>query len=254
MSKVEVNKEFYNNLYKKRSPLISFLYSKVSFDQQSKSKLNISVIKNFLGSKFNSALKVLDYGFGHGSLLLKYNANHQLYGCDISKQAVANFPSVAAVVGKEVKTGTVEEFLSKYNDVKFDVITLSHIIEHVDDELLLLRSLVEKLSKDGVILINVPINEVWEDPKHVRKYDQTYLQSVLSACGLTSNFSIEADKLTSFFLIEEMVKKAGKLKMIFIKFLRFAFAILPLGVTKLFEKIFLSKHLNQQLIVLATKT
>ncbi len=254
MSKVEVNKEFYNNLYKKRSPLISLLYSKVSFDQQSKSKLNISAIKNFFGNKFSSPLKVLDYGFGHGSLLLKYKSSHQLYGCDISKEAVANFPSVAALAGKEVKTGTVEEFLSKYSEVKFDVITLSHIIEHVDDELLLLKSLVDKLSKDGVILINVPINEVWEDPKHVRKYDQEYLQSVLKTCGLKSNYILEADKLTSFFLIEEMVKKAGKLKMIFIKFLRFVFALLPLSATKLFENIFLSKHLNQQLIVLATKT
>lgn len=253
MSKVDVNKEFYNKLYKKRNPLVSFFYSKISFDQQSKSKLNIQIIKSYLNAKFNDPITVLDYGFGHGSLLLKYKSQHKLYGCDISEEAVFNFPAVASLVGKTVLTGTVEEFLSKYRDVKFDVISLSHIIEHVEDDVELVSSLSEKLTDKGIMLINVPINEVWEDPKHVRKYDVPYLESVLTKSGLKSLYTAEADKLTSFFLIEEKVKQAGKLKIVLIKLLRLLFAITPLSLTQAFEKAFLSSHKNQQLIVLASK-
>ncbi len=253
MSKVDVNKDFYNELYKKRNPRISLLYSKISFDQQSKSKVNIKVIKNYLGAAFKGPLTVLDYGFGHGSLLLKYEDHHKLYGCDISEEAVFNFPSVAKVAGKTVLTGTVDEFLSKYKEVKFDVISLSHIIEHVEDDVSLVRSMVEKLDDKGMILINIPINEVWLDPKHVRKYDMPYMLQFLEKCDLKLIQSLETDKLTSFFLIEEMVKKAGKLKRIFIKALRLFFAIIPLGIMQGFERSFLKKHQNQQLIVLASK-
>ena len=253
MSKLDINKDFYNDLYKKRNPIISLLYSKISFDQQSKSKVNINVIKNQIGTAFNGPLTVLDYGFGHGSLLLKYKNNHQIYGCDISEEAVINFPAVANVTGKKVLTGTVEEFLSKYRDEKFDVITLSHIIEHVDDDVALVESLVEKLAEKGIILINIPINEVWIDPKHVRKYDMPYMLQVLEKCNLELIESLETDKLTSFFLIEEKVKNAGKLKRIWIKALRLFFAIIPLAMMQLFEKAFLKNHKNKQLIVLASK-
>lgn len=253
MSVTDINKEFYNKLYKKRNPWVSLIYSFISFDQQSKSKVNIKVIKDYLGSRYKGKLNVLDYGFGHGSLLLKYNKNHELYGCDISEEAVFNFPSVAKLKGFDVKTGTVEEFLTKYRDVKFDVISLSHIIEHVDDDVLLLKSLVDKLSQNGVLLVNVPINEVWIDPKHIRKYDLEYVLQVLDKCSLKACFSLETDKLTSYFLIEEKVKGAGKLKIIWIKMLRLFFAIVPQSLVQLFEKVFLSKHKNQQLIVLAAK-
>jgi 2-polyprenyl-3-methyl-5-hydroxy-6-metoxy-1,4-benzoquinol methylase len=253
MSVVEVNKEFYNKLYKKRNPWISWLYSKISFDQQSKSKVNIRVIKQHLGDKFKQDLTVLDYGFGHGSLLLKYRKNHLLYGCDISEEAVFNFPSVAKIVGMNVRTGTVEEFLSKYNEVRFDVISLSHIIEHVDDDAGLVNSLAQKLSDKGVILINIPINEVWLDPKHVRKYDVNYTKALLEKCNLKAISINETDKLTSYFLIEEKVKNAGKLKRLWLRSLRLIFAIIPYGVLKAFENKFLSSHSDQQLVVLACR-
>src|SRR5688572_14473632 len=146
MSKVEVNKEFYNKLYRRRSSLISILHSFISFDQQSKSKVNFRILKEFFQNKFQDNLVVLDYGFGHGSLLLKYKSNHKLYSCDISEEAVFNFPKVARFIGKIVLTETVDEFFSKYREIKFDIITLSHIIEHVDDDVLLVKNLSEKLS------------------------------------------------------------------------------------------------------------
>jgi 2-polyprenyl-3-methyl-5-hydroxy-6-metoxy-1,4-benzoquinol methylase len=251
MSVVDVNKEFYNKLYKKRNPFVSLIYSWISFDQQSKSKVNIRCVKECLGNRFKEKLTVLDYGFGHGSLLLKYKKKDSLYGCDISEEAVFNFPRVAKVAGMNVNTGTVEEFLTKYKEVRFDVITLSHIIEHVDDDHGLVRSLSEKLLENGMILINIPINEVWLDPKHVRKYDLPYMRSLLQKCDLKMLAHKETDRLTSYFLTNEKVKPAGKLKLFFLRALRMMFAIIPYGTMKFFEESFLKKHHYQQLIIIA---
>lgn len=253
MSKVEVNREFYDQLYRARNPWISILHSRISFDQQSKSKINLRMLKDFLKDKFGGALIVLDYGFGHGSLLLKYPRNHKLYGCDISEEAVRNFPRVAACLGKNVLTATVDGFDSSFSDVRFDIITLSHIIEHVDDDLGLVKRLTRKLSDAGVVLINIPINEVWKDPKHVRPYDLHYMKKLMDACGLKILHYTEADKLTSFFLIQEKVRNAGPLGRLLIKVLRAVFAVVPLSFTQLFERVFLKRHHNQQLIVLSVK-
>ncbi len=254
MSVTDVNREFYNKLYRKRSPLTSLLYSRISFDQQSKSRLNFKVLKEHFGPRFSNPLNVLDYGFGHGSLLLKYPVHHHLFGCDISEEAVHNFPAVAARAGKSAQTFTVNEFAERTASMKFDIITLSHIIEHVQDDVALVDSLGKLLSPDGVILINVPINEVWQDPKHVRKYNPVYLRSVLEKSNLRTVVDLEADKLTSFFLIHEKVRHAGTLGKIMIRALRAVFAIAPMGVVKLTEDVFLRGHQNQQLIVLALRS
>ena len=169
-------------------------------------------------------------------MLLKYPRKHFLFGCDISDEAVSNFPKVAAFVGKQVSTATVDGFADAFKNINFDVITLSHIIEHVEDDVLLIKCLLRNLAADGIMLINVPINEVWQDPKHVRKYDLTYMQNIASRCGLTIQSVHELDKLTSFLLIEEKVKRAGRLKLIYIKCLRAIFAILPSSITTVFEK------------------
>lgn len=253
MSKVDVNKEFYNKLYKKRNPFVSRIYSLISFDQQSKSKINFKIIKEHFGNRFQRVLNVLDYGFGHGSLLLKYPKHYLLHGCDISEEAVHNFPSVAESTGRKAITATVEEFFKKFHDTKFDVISLSHIIEHVDDDKGLLSSLVPLLSEEGVMLINIPINEVWKDPKHVRPYDIVYTRQLCESVGLDIVRQLETDKLTSFFLTEEYVIGAGKLKKMYIKLLRLFFALMPLAMITFVEDKYLKKHNYQQLIVLACR-
>jgi 2-polyprenyl-3-methyl-5-hydroxy-6-metoxy-1,4-benzoquinol methylase len=253
MDIVDVNRDYYNKLYKRKHPLVSLIYSFISFDQQSKSKVNFREVKKYFGNRFTNNLAILDYGFGHGSLLLKFRSNHKLYGCDISEEAVFSFPAVAKLIGKNATTITVSDFDWLPAETVFDVISLSHIIEHVDDDASLVTKLSGRLSQEGIMLINVPINEVWEDPKHVRKYDQHYLEQLLQVCQLHPIAFTECDRLTSFFLREEKTKRIGRLKLLYIKGLRFAFAILPLQITRSFEKLFLKGHADQQLTVLAKR-
>src|SRR4051812_47697770 len=89
-SKNNINREFYDKSYSSKNVIITYLHSLISYDQQSKSKRNIKQIKRILKQEKKEEINFLDYGFGHGSLLLKMPNWVSSYGCDISQEAVNN--------------------------------------------------------------------------------------------------------------------------------------------------------------------
>lgn len=256
MQEVEkINKDFYDKVYKKRPLLFQLIYPFISFDQQSKSKRNFRLLRPYIRekSKDNAILNYLDYGFGHGSLLLKIPRKANLYGCDISEEAVRNFPRVAKMLGKEVKTFTVAEAPKITSSTKFDIISLSHVLEHVPNDVELLSSLVETLNPKGLILINLPINEVWDDPKHVRRYDKAAVLKLAENCGLTVTEVLETGRLSGFFLTIEKVRQSARIAKVFIRAARLLFAIMPLTATSIFESLLSDQFKAQHIIVLAVK-
>lgn len=248
----EVNAEFYNKLYKKRNVLFQLIYPFISYDQQSKSKYNYSYIKSLIQSSgITSNFKYMDYGFGHGSLLLKLPFKDGLFGCDISIEAVANFPRVAKLLGKNVTTFTPAKF--EASEIKMNLISLSHVLEHVNDDHKLLSEIFSKLEDKGHVLINVPINEVWEDPKHVRKYTPESMKKLLEDVGFKVLSINEENKLSGYLLINERVKKPGFLKRIMYRMFRLFMALMPLSLIKRFDKILGDKYQYQHLIAIAQK-
>lgn len=256
MSQIEnINKDYYNKLYRKKNLLVQLIYPFISYDQQCKSKYNIKAIKTVINSsQRKSNFNYLDYGFGHGSLILKVPQKDRLYGCDISHEAVNTFPRVARIIGKHVKTFLPEEIDQAVGDVKFDLISLSHVIEHVDDDADLLNSLAMKMHPDGKFLINVPINELWVDPKHVRKYSIAYMYELAKRCNLKIESWQEAEKWSGLFLEMEKVRKISKPGIFLIKTARFVFALMPLRLILFLEKLLPERYINRQLIVLLSKS
>lgn len=248
----QINKDYYDQLYRKRSPLIQLIYPFISYDQQCKSKYNVDFITNEL-KKSKSQFRFLDYGFGHGSFILKMPKKADLYGCDISQEAVYNFPKVAKMIGKNVKTFLPKDLDDATQNLQFDMISLSHVIEHVDNDEALLRSLTPKLKPDGKFLINVPINEVWEDPKHVRKYTLEYMEQLAERLGLKIERAEEAERWSAYFLDMEMVKKASRPVVVFQRALRFLLALMPTKLLAYSEKLLPSKFKHQQLLALLSK-
>lgn len=255
MSEIEnINRSFYNKLYKRRHRLLQLIYPYVSYDQQCKSKHNIKFIKTEILRNQHDNFSFLDYGFGHGSLILKVPLKNNLFGCDISLEAVTNFPRVARLVGKNVVTFVPEDIDIRLKDTKLDMICLSHVIEHVDSDDGLLKSLLVKLAPTGKFLINVPINEIWVDPKHVRKYSKEYMQELADKCGLKIEECVEVEKWSGYFLELEKVRKVSRPVVLVVKSMRFLFALLPLRMIRFLERVFLSKRfINRQLVVLLSR-
>lgn len=141
--------------------------------------------------KANSTL--LDIGCGSGEYLqLPKTIGWEVLGVDFDKSAIkiANTNNIKCVLGD---VENVEKM-----GVKFDVITLSHVIEHVHNPEKLLLNIKKLLKPDGLIWIETPnlksvghkvFKKSWaglEPPRHLVLFNWSSLESLLKKCGFNS--------------------------------------------------------------------
>ena len=160
-------------------------------------------------------LKILDYGCGFGQTLkkLKHNNYKNIYGADINSQAIESCTSNNLTVKKL----NLENLKNPY-DFKFDVIILSHIIEHIKkNEIINTLALIKDkfLSEKGKLLIAVPnaqsnTDSYWayEDWTHSTLFTSGSIYYVLKEAGF--------DKID--FLDIDCTLGNSKIKSIFRKF------------------------------------
>ena len=245
-----INKEFYNKTYRKENMLSHIIYMFISYNQQSKAKRNFYILKKQLKNIKNK--NVLDYGFGLGSFLLKFPRSCNLYGCDISEVAVKLFPETCKLLlNKPAVTVLPKDVEIRFAKIKFDIICLSHILEHVSDDKALLLELKPFLNVEGIFLINLPINEHIADPNHIRKYNLDSTIALLEQCGLECKFSISTDKITSYFVIQENILNCSRVKKMVFKFLRLMLSLIPTVFHFKIDGLINRKYFNQQLIIIA---
>lgn len=243
------NLVFYENAYNSRHFLKVFLKQFISYDQLSKTRRNLRIVRNT--PLFSKNISILDYGFGHGTLLLKMPGRHQIYGCELSTEAIKNVKKLCSLLRRKVYLYSSDEFVAASHDMKLDLVCCSHVIEHVDDDHSLLKLFHVALGADGHLLLNVPINEVWNDPKHVRQYSAESTKLLLECSGFKVENIIEADRWTAFILYHEYVSTTNY--KFLLKVLRLFLALLPIVVLDAFEKFLPEKYPYQQLLVLAKK-
>lgn len=95
--------------------------------------------------------RLLDVGFGSGAFLEFARAKGwQVAGVDFDPQTVES----ARARGLDVRKGGIEAFSDEAGT--FDVVTISHVIEHVPDPRRLLESAFLLLKNDGVLWLETP--------------------------------------------------------------------------------------------------
>lgn len=143
------------------------------------------IIRNLIGSTG----KVLDYGCGTGDFLSTCKSiGYQINGIE---------PSTKAYDEASKKLGTcVKQHLESIPTSDFDIITLWHVLEHIQDFTTVLKSLKKKLQPNGYFLIAVPnhkcydanfYKETWaalDLPRHLWHFDQTTMKNTLNMVGL----------------------------------------------------------------------
>ena len=133
---------------------------------------------------------LLDIGCGNGRfLMLAQEMGWNAEGIDFDSKAV----ETALERGLVVRQGGIE-ILSKEQE-KYDVITLSHVIEHVPDPLNLLRSIYRLLKPGGSLWLETPnlaslghqrFRENWRDldpPRHLILFTPDSLRLALEQAG-----------------------------------------------------------------------
>ena len=126
------NRDYYDVLYRKWNPLSLLVHPLISFDQQSKSKRNYQLLEPMLKYRRPGGLppaSVLDYGFGHGSFLLKLPRSWHAYGCDLSPEAVSSMGHFCRLMRRRVELFTVDAFPEAVRC--FGRCDRSYVVDHI---------------------------------------------------------------------------------------------------------------------------
>jgi len=127
-------------------------------------------------------ISALDYGCGAGKMLREMAPLGDVWGLDTSATALdfCRRRGLSNLIGPEKGLDP---------DARFDLITLLDVVEHVDDDAALLRSLKAHLSPNGKIIMTAPAYKfLWggEDyiSAHKRRYVRKQLVRAAEAAGL----------------------------------------------------------------------
>jgi ubiquinone/menaquinone biosynthesis C-methylase UbiE len=130
-------------------------------------------------------------GCGDGAILNELSVNNfgqQLYGLEISKSFVDNINGRSITHLKECTV--YDGYTIPYKDDMFDLVILSHIVEHLEYP----RRLINEAKRVGKkIVIEVPIEDTWRLKKdyisnpagHINVYTLQSLRVLLESCDLT---------------------------------------------------------------------
>ena len=166
---------------------ISHTDSKKSiFDKVYQAVKNITLKQklNLINSFDSSSNTILDVGAGTGDFLKVCSKNSwQVFGTEPNLQA----REIASKKGI-----MLQEDLSKYKNQKFDVITLWHVLEHVENLSEYVLMLKELLAENGTLVIAVPnfksydanyYKEYWaafDVPRHLWHFSKTSISKLFS--------------------------------------------------------------------------
>jgi ubiquinone/menaquinone biosynthesis C-methylase UbiE len=197
MKVIHANIETYDDYYAKPEWWFRWRY-----DTQVKRKTCLALIRS-MGMDWNGK-SICDIGFGSGDLLFSFPRTCKLYGVESSSSALERIPALAEKKGyrKFQFFAAQQPFLIPLTDDFVDIVTASHVLEHVDDDLLCLREIWRVLKPGGILAIIIPINERFHDQKHMRKYTTVTFKNICKQTGLRFVHGFESEYL--FYLVEKL--------------------------------------------------
>lgn len=151
-----------------------------------------SDIVNFLNNPPSKGGYLLDIGCGTGAFIKRaIQMGFTAYGIDFDEKAIEEGKTFFKI--DTLFTTDVKNFKNKFSEIKFDVITLFQVLEHLEDPLLLMREAKELLKDKGIMVIALPykyrwpiLGEKWGDepPHHLTRWSLTAMKNFLEFAGL----------------------------------------------------------------------
>ncbi len=157
-----------------------------------KSRRARGLLKVLRGFDF-SRKEVLEIGCGSGMLLREIKKRGaKITGCEIDRKSceIANETLGANIISNI----QVSEFLDK-NSHKFDLIAMSHVLEHFQNPVKILKQLRSAIEENGTLLIVVPNLDgapktflkrywgYWQVPVHVTHFNRHSISRLIENCG-----------------------------------------------------------------------
>ena len=234
---------FYDNILS-QNKIKNYYKNKFSTSLIKKIRVNYKYYKLLKKFKKNYRNKnILDFGCGSGGMLngLKLKGYKRLYGVELSNDR--------RKVAKFIIKNTFSD-INKIKNVKFDIIFLNHVLEHIVNIQNTIKILKSKLNRDGIIIINVPnteyeniISQIVFHP-HLHKFTFKSMNELAKSTKLTMNInnSYRSDEI-SVSLSKNINKSKVKSKNTKLTFF-----------LKRFENLILSSLSNENKIFTHTKS
>lgn len=160
--------------------------------------------------KIGSAFQI---GCSDGYTLSRFKKNGwQVYGCEPS--------AIALTVAKELWdiNGSCSEFETYIIEEKdnYDIVILTHVLEHLYNPIEVLKRIDLILNKDGLLLIEVPLftneellPEGYFTFEHINYFSHTSLKNTVEAAGFEIVGEVEDDYETDIYPIQRLVAQRG---------------------------------------------
>lgn len=159
------NQSFYDKLYYDRN-------ERHSFEVLSKTEA-FKFLINKKKIDFRQK-KVLDIGFGSGNLLAEAKSRGSTcYGVEISQKAIDNLQ------GEGYCLGLIQNNKLPFENNFFDIIIASHVIEHIENEAVILDEIKRAMKPNGYLIMGVPSGKRF-NPLHFRDYSRDDIQRLAS--------------------------------------------------------------------------
>jgi SAM-dependent methyltransferase len=147
----------------------------------------------FLRRKPHSGGALLDIGCGDGFLLKQAQRHYDAFGIDIDREAIKAATYKHGVAG--VAAISVEEFVRRYPDRRFDTVTLFEVLEHVEDPSGLVRCIRGLLKPEGSLVLSVPNRSrkyasrdpIDRPPNHLSRWSAEAVEQFLHRNGFRVN-------------------------------------------------------------------
>jgi SAM-dependent methyltransferase len=139
------------------------------------------------------AYSVLDIGCGNGDFLASLMGDGRRL---VAVEPDPNARTVAASKGLDVLDGTAEALPEALLEQRFDLVTLTHVLEHCRDPLRALANIRDLLGPNGVLYCEVPncgatyfrtfaqISEMLDVPRHLHFFTRRSLTQLAEKAGL----------------------------------------------------------------------